>query len=339
MAEVAVCDSPSRPLAVELFDRLLTEYDTEHVSISPGDIGASVPEEKLSRFRALYIRVGDVTESTLEKCSNLEIVATCGSGYDHIDVGAATERNVLVTHTPGAPAPGAIEHVFGLLFSLLHDLPELYEATSNGEWEQAQRPVAELYNRRLGVVGLGTIGKEVAITARERFDAEVIAYDPYVSGERQSEIYPRVTKEEVESHGIRLVEKSRLFESADVVTLHVPLTGDTEGFVGEAELEALSNGYLINTSRGGVVDESALIAAVERDQLRGVALDVMSTEPPGPSNPLLSSPDVLVTPHVAGGSEGYTERSARINADRISTALCGDRPGGLVNPSVLDSAE
>jgi D-3-phosphoglycerate dehydrogenase len=338
MADVLVCDNESHPMSVEEFDASLAGYGVDHVELPSGSLDVTIDTGRydLSGYRALYIRVGEVTADVLDAAPDLELVATVGSGYDHVDVDAATERGVVVTHTPEAPAPGVVEHTFGLIVSLLHELPELFSATAAGEWSRARRSVAELHGRTVGVVGLGTVGARVAFAASRTFDADVLGYDPYVTGEAESEVYPRVDREEVEAAGVELVGRDALFRRADLVTLHVPLTERTRGSVGRAELSAIEDGYLVNTSRGAVVDEPALIEAVEDGALAGVALDVMATEPPDPDNPLLGAENVYVTPHVAGGTEGFSERSARRNAERIRETLEGGRPDGLLNPGVLD---
>jgi D-3-phosphoglycerate dehydrogenase len=337
MADIAVIDSDARRIDIKTFRKHLKGLSVDRVSLNCGNIDASIDTiHNLSSYRSLYVRVGEVTETVLDRAENLEIVSTCGSGYDHIDLDAATERDVIVTHTPEAPAPGAVEHTFGFIFTLLSNFPEMFDRTANGGWVEGQTVVNELCNRTIGVVGVGTIGSRVAKIAQNSFAADVIAYDPYVAGTMESDIYPRTSRDEIESAGITFVGKNELFESASIVTMHVPLTPDTDSMVGVEELEALEAGYFINLSRGEVVDTGALIDAVEDGLLNGVALDVMSSEPPDASNPLLSAPNVFVTPHIAGGKEGYTKRSAEINANRISGALQGDMPDKIVNPAVVE---
>ncbi len=336
MSDVAIIDSEVRQMPVDLFRELLEGYEVDHIRLSSGDISTSIDSEHdLEPYRSLYIRVGAITEAVIACSPNLEHVATCGSGYDHVDVDAATEAEIMVTHTPNAPAPGVVEHTFGVIFSLTHRLPEMFERTANGKWVQGQTTVGELQGKCLGVVGLGTIGSRIATIAAQQFGAEVTAYDPYVSGELESDIYPRKGGEGYKSQGISLTDKATLYEDADIVTIHVPLTERTREMVSRQDLAALEGGYLINTSRGAVVDENALIDAVEADRLAGVALDVMAKEPPAPDNPLLHSDRVYVTPHIAGGTEGYAERSVRINAERIARVLQGGSPDKLVNPEVL----
>lgn len=337
MSDIAIVDSSKRKIDIETFRNELKDFSTDRIALTSGDIGTTIDEDiDLTSYRAIYVRVGEITADVLDRAPNLEIVATCGSGYDHVDLEAATERGVIVTHTPEAPAPGVVEHTFGLIFSLVHRFPEMFELTKRGDWGEGQTIVGELRGRTIGVVGLGTVGSKIATIASDVYDAEVIAYDPYVTGELTSDIYPRVSAEEMTNHGIGLVDKEALFQDADIVTMHVPLTERTHHMVSTSEFGELENDYFINTSRGEVVDEQALIAAVKEKKLAGVGLDVMQSEPPNSSNPLLSAPNVYVTPHIAGGTEGYPERSAKINAQRIACVLRGETPDKVVNPDVLD---
>jgi len=340
MSDIAVIDSEQRQIDIDTFRNHVGDFSVDRIALSRANIDATIDaRHDLSSYRGIYVRVGEVTAEVLDRVENLEIVSTCGSGYDHVDIEAATERSVMVTHTPEAPAPGAIEHTFGFIFTLLNEFPKMFERTANGEWGEGQTVVRELTDRTIGVVGLGTIGSKVATTARQSFGADVVAYDPYVAGEKESDIYPRVSREEMESVGVTFVDKEELFETASLVTLHVPLTPETEKMVGAGELRALGGGYLINLSRGPVVDESALVEAVDEGLLKGVALDVMESEPPDEDHPLLGAPNVYVTPHIAGGKEGYTRRSAEINGRRIPTALQGEAPDKLVNPSVKSNLQ
>jgi D-3-phosphoglycerate dehydrogenase len=319
---------------IEEFRSRITGFDVDHAMLTDGSLNVTIDltDYPLSQYRAMYIRVGEVTEEVLDVATNLELVATCGSGYDHIDIEAATAHGVTVTHTPQAPAPGVVEHTIGFLFSLLHELPDLFEQTAAGHWVDSRRAVAELEDRTVGVVGLGTIGSRVATLLSKRFNCDVIAYDPYVTGDASSPMYPRVEQAEIEAKGISFTTRRELFKRADIVTLHVPLSDATDHMVDAQVLELLKGGYLINTSRGEVIDESALIQAMERDLLKGVALDVMEAEPPADTNPLLEMSNVYVTPHVAGGTKKFTQRSARINARRIRHALRGEEIEGVINP-------
>lgn len=340
MAAIAVIDSDKRQIDLDTFQAHLEGYSVDRIVLDAGNIDAPIdPGYDLSEYRALYVRVGQITPDVLDRASNLEVVSTCGSGYDHIDVEAATDRGIVVTHTPEAPAPGAVEHTFGFIFTLLNRFPDMFERTSTGDWTEGQTVVHELRDRTLGIVGLGTIGSRVAGIATQSFGADVVAYDPYVEGRDESTLYPRTSRQEMESVGVQFVDRMDVFKRASIVTMHVPLTAETEQMVGSKELQALNGGYFLNLSRGGVVNENALSDAVEADVLRGVALDVMQSEPPELSNPLLGAENVFVTPHIAGGKEGYTRRSAEINASRIQSVLAGNHPDKVVNPAVFNHRE
>ena len=222
---------------------------------------------------------------------------------------------------------------------LLRDLLGMHARTTAGEWDAATGMGRELGRSTVGVLGLGTVGFDVARRAAD-LGATVLGHDPYVAGERSdSALYPRVDRETVEAAGVELVGFDALFERAELLSLHAPLTEDTRNAVGSDQLSALSDGYLINVARGGIVDEEALLRAVESGTLGGVALDVMREEPPAADDPLLTAPDVLVTPHVAGVTEGYLERGARLAAEKVETVLTGGRPDATVNPSVFDRPE
>lgn len=340
MHSVLVTTSESRPVSVDIVrDALPTDWTVDSYEVAGEGIEAGSPARigaAANGYDALLLRPGRVTRELLEAAPSVQIVAVHGSGYDRVDLEAATERGVVVTHSPEAPGPGVVEHAIGMMLALLRNVPTVHEQTTAGQWDASKNVCLELGRRTVGVAGLGTIGFDVARLARE-FGAPVVAYDPYVRGERtDSEIYPRVSREEVEALGVELVSRHELFERADVVSLHTPLTEDTRQFVGERELDALAGGYLVNTGRGGLVDEEALVDAVREDRLDGVALDVLAEEPPDPSHPLLTSPKVIVTPHVAGVTDGYFPRAARLCSEKIEAFLDGDRPDAVVNPAAFD---
>ncbi|MFB6211911.1 MAG: NAD(P)-dependent oxidoreductase [Halobacteriales archaeon] len=339
MARVLVTHSDTHPVLVDRFTDAL-DNDVEVVTHSLPAGGIYVGEsgtliDALAGCDALFMRPGNITGEVI-RATDLEIIAVHGSGYDHVDTAAASQHGVLVTHNPEAPAPGVVEHVFGLIVTMLRNLPERMELTAAGRWADAREMVGELGQQTLGVVGLGTIGFAIAKRAREAFGATVLGYDPYVTGDREDAIYPRYDRKTVESAGIELSGFEALLDRADIVTLHVPKTAETTGMIGAAELDRLEGSYLINTSRGGVVDETALLGAVRRDALAGVGLDVMATEPPDSDDPLLGQSNVFVTPHIASATQGYLERAAENGAAKIQAVLDGQRPSYLVNPDTID---
>lgn len=341
MHSVLITTSQSRPVRVDILESALPadwrvdthEIDADGLERSSGAELASVADG----YDALVLRPGVAERELFAGASSLEILAVHGSGYNRVDIDAATEHGVVVTHSPGAPGPAVVEYTLASMTMLLRNILGIHERTKRGEWEAVTSMGTELGYQTVGVVGLGTIGLEVAKEVKET-GAEVLGYDPYVSGERtDSRIFPRYDRETVESAGIELVDFETLLDRSSVVSLHTPLTEDTHGLIGAEELETLEGDYLINVARGGVVDETALASAVEDDLLGGVVLDVMSAEPPASDDPLLTSPDVIVTPHVAGVTDGYLERGAQLAAEKVETVLAGGRPDTVVNPEVFDS--
>jgi phosphoglycerate dehydrogenase-like enzyme len=289
----------------------------------------------LSGAAALFTRSGAVDAALLD-AGPLRVVAVHGSGTDHVDVAAATDRGVVVTHNPEAVAPGVVEYVAGVAVALLRDWPGVFERTAGGAWEPATSG-GEVGERTVGVLGLGEIGFRVARLFATGFGAEVVAHDPAVLDPSADPAapYPRHDRAAVEALGVELVGHDALFERADLATLHVPLSDATRGLVGAAELAALG-GHLVNTARGPVVDEDALLAALEAGDLAGAALDVRAAEPPPDDDPLAAHPRTLVTPHVAGPTEGYLRRAVERGAAKVAAVLAGERPDYAVNPAVFD---
>ena len=339
MAKILVTYSDSHPVDVELFTELLSDHDIRSLKIPVPGTEARYDEgiaDALEGCDALFLRPGVITREMMESLPDLKVIAIHGSGYDRVDIEAATDHGIIVSNNPTSSGPGVVEHTFGLMFSLIRRMPEIFDRTASGEWVEARIHPLELNAMTIGVVGLGGIGFRVASIASESFDATVLGYDPYVSGERDSPIYPKYSRSEVEAAGIELTGLHDLLERSDLVTLHTPRTAETEQMIGTEELDRLAGKYLINTSRGGVIDEAALIDAVERDFFAGVALDVLAQEPPESDNPLLRSDSVLTTPHIAGISDAYLDRAARLAATCIQTALDGKLPETTVNPEVTE---
>ncbi|MFB6303979.1 MAG: NAD(P)-dependent oxidoreductase [Haloferacaceae archaeon] len=337
MARVTVTYSETHPVRVDRVRDGLEGHDVRAVELPPGNTSATNDAFRAAAVEsdALIVRPGNVSGDLLASADDLRIVAVHGSGYDHVDVAAATDRGVVVTHSPEAVAPSVVEHALGATVALLRDWPATMERTAAGEWNAARTEVKEVGERTVGVVGLGTIGFRVARAVDAAFGADVVGYDPYVTGEREGDIYPRHHRSTVEDAGVELVGFHDLFERSDVVTLHVPLTDETRGMVDADALSRL-DGYLVNTARGEVVDESALLDALESGGVAGAALDVRAEEPPADDDPLAGRDDVLATPHLAGVSDGYLRRAADRAAEKVGDVLAGERPAFVVNPAVFD---
>jgi D-3-phosphoglycerate dehydrogenase len=253
----------------------------------------------------------------LELARRLKVAARAGAGVDNIDIEAATQRGILVINTPGANAVAAAEHTFGLLLAVMRRIVDADRHVREGQWDRQQFFGWELRGRRLGIIGIGRVGSQVAKRARG-FDMDVYAYDPYVA--------PDIIRE----RGAKPVERLEdLLAVADVLTLHTPKTGPR---LGRAELERLPRGaVVVNAARGGLVDEDALAALLETGHIRAAALDVFSQEPPRLDHPLFRLPRVVVTCHLGGSTvEAQWAIGERV-AKAVLAALEGQVPEGAVN--------
>ncbi|MDQ7849252.1 MAG: phosphoglycerate dehydrogenase [Armatimonadota bacterium] len=271
----------------------------------------------LEGVEAVIAGVEPWTADLMEAAPALRLICRFGVGYDSVDLQAATRRGILVAITPATNHVAVAEHTMGLILAVLRRLPLQDARAKRGEW--VPEPGPELRGRTLGVVGLGRIGREVADLARA-FGMRVVA----------CEIAP--DEAFVTSRGITLVDLRTLLREADVVTLHVPLTAATRRLIDATALRTMKRGsYLINTARGGLVDEAALYDALTSGHLAGAGLDVTDPEPPADWR-LARLPQVVMTPHAAGLS---TDAIARMEEAAVETTLAvlrGELPSNLLNP-------
>ena len=260
-----------------------------------------------------------VTRAVIESAAELRVIARAGAGVDNIDVAAATERGVLVMNTPGANAQAAAELTVGLLFALARRIPAAAASVKAGLWERSRFRGVQLLGKSLGIVGIGNVGRLVARSAAA-FGMRVAAHDPYVS--------PQLAAE----HGITLVPFAALLAESDFISVHTPLTAASRGLIGAAEIARMKRGvYLLNCSRGGVIDEAALLAGLEQGAVAGAALDVFSREPPG-ELAIARHPQVIATPHVGALSHEAQLNVALMAANRIGRYLTAGEVESAVNP-------
>ena len=266
--------------------------------------------EALSGCAGLIVRgATKVTADVLRGADSLRVIVRAGSGLDNVDVAVAKERGIRVANTPAANAVSVAELVFALLLALERHLVPAATDLVQGRWERAKYEGHEVAGRVMGLLGFGPIGREVAVRARA-FGMSVIACDPpllaWPSGFEWA----------------RRVDLNALLAESQVLSLHVPLTDETRGMIGAAELALMRpDAILVNCARGGVVDEAALLAALQSRALRGAALDVFEREPPG-KHPLLELPNVIATPHL-GASTVEAQRRAGLEAAEIMVAALG----------------
>ena len=255
----------------------------------------------------------------------LAVVARAGVGVDAIDVPAATESGIVVLNTPAANTLAAVEQTFALTLALARHLPDAVASLRAGRWERKPFVGIELHGKTLGIVGLGRIGGAVA-TRAQAFGMRVIAHDPFISSAR------------AEALGVTLHPLDELLASADIVTLHVPLTAQTRGMIDAPQLAKLRpHALIVNCARGGVIEESALLAALDAGALAGAAIDVVAIEPPPPDGTgarLQRHPKVVATPHLGGSTYEALERIATELAHDVASVLLGGPAAAAVNAPI-----
>jgi len=276
----------------------------------------------------LLTHLAPVTAEVIEAGAQLRVVGVTRGGPVNVDLDAATARGIPVVYLPGRNLEAVAEYVIGVVIALTRNIVagahDLTAGRWDAQWYRFERTGPQLRTATVGLVGLGAIGSRVA-TLLSAFGTTVLAFDPHTD--------PATAR----ATGARLVSMAELLASSDVISLHARLTDDTRGMIGTAALAACKPGaYLVNTARGELVDETAVLHALDTGQLRGAALDVFHPEPPAPDHPLLGRPDVLPTPHLAGASREVALESI----DRVTREV-GDwlRGQPIVNCANPDWAE
>jgi len=289
--------------------------------------GESPLEEVIGAYDAIVIRSATrMTAALIERAERLKVIGRAGVGIDNIDVAAATRRGIVVANAPESTVISAAEHTVGLLVALARNIPQAHAALKQGRWERARWGGVELADKTLGVLGFGRIGRQVARRALG-LGMRVVAYDPFVVPERFRELGADhvATPEEV-------------FAAADFLTLHLPLTDETRGFVGEAAIARMRPGVrIVNAARGELVDEPALAAGIRSGRVAGAALDVFSAEPYG--GELLELDAVVVTPHLAASTGEAQDRAGLIVAEQVVAALDGGLVTNAVNIPVVGAED
>jgi len=281
----------------------------------------------VSDVHALIVRSGtEVTREVFEAAPDLVIVGRAGIGVDNIDIDAATDSGVIVANAPEGNVRAAAEHSVAMTFATARSIPQAHARLSAGKWAKGDFLGSEINDKTLGVVGLGRVGQEVAKRLGS-LGMKPIAFDPYISTERAEQL------------GAELVpDLETCLSRADFLTIHTPLTDETEHMIGAEELAQLEDGYVINCARGGIVDEAALAEAVEGGTLVGAAVDVFADEPVDPDNPLLDVEDVIVTPHLGASTEAAQENVATSTARQVMAAFTGQPVTNAVNAPSIDES-
>lgn len=295
-------------LASQGLERLASYAELE-VDSKPG---LSVQElvQDIPHYRALIIRSGTkVTQEVIAAASNLQVIGRAGIGVDNIDVEAATKHGIVVMNTPGGNNVTTAEHAISLMLALARNIPQAAASLRAGRWERGKFTGSEVCNKVLGVIGLGNIGAIVAERALG-LRMRVVAYDPFIPAEAAAKMR------------IELVNLEELYAQADFITVHAPLTKETKGLIGEAAFAQMKKGVrIINCARGGIVDEDALLAALNTGIAAGAALDVFVEEPPPPTHPLLQLEQVICTPHLGAATDEAQINVAIAIADQVANYL------------------
>jgi glyoxylate reductase len=304
-----------------------------HLDIHRGETPLSKSElmARLANKAALICQLTQqVDAEVLAAGSELRVVANVAVGYDNIDVVAASQRGIAVTNTPGVLDDTTADFTWALLLAVARRVVEADRFLRSGQWKGWDLMLflgGDVHGKTLGIFGLGRIGQRVAERAKG-FRMRVLYHDAI-----------RAAAEAEERLGVEWVTKEQLLREADFVTLHVPLTPETRHFIGVREIALMKeSAYLINASRGPVVDEAALVGALEQKRIAGAALDVFEKEPS--IHPMLITyPNVVVAPHIASASVETRTRMAVMAAENVVAVLEGRRPPNLVNPEVYEAKE
>jgi D-3-phosphoglycerate dehydrogenase len=275
-------------------------------------LSSSELAEKIPGYDALILGLDTCDADVIKAADQLKVISRNGAGYDNVSIEAASSKNIVVTYTPGMNTLGVAELTMGLMYSLARDLPKVSSAARQGKWQRSQG--WELSDKMLGIIGLGAIGREVAKRALAS-DMRVIAFDPYAKA----------------YSSVELTDLISVIEQADILSLHTALTPETKHLINAESLARMKDGaYLVNTARGGLVDERALCDALKNNKLAGAAMDAFEIEPPE-GNPLLELDNFIATPHIGATTK---ESVARANLQAAKNVL--DILQGRENPFILN---
>ncbi len=304
----------------------LGPLEDERFDLRVESSGSDSFERVLASAQALVVRSAtNVDDELMGRGAGLRVIGRAGVGVDNIDVQAATNRGIAVFNAPGGNTIAAAEMTMALILSVVRRVAEADRSVRRGDWDRAALKGRELKGKTLGLLGAGRIGTEVALRC-QAFGMSTIAFDPYLPQGRADEI------------GVSLVEMDDVIEQADIISLHVPLNDETRGMVSADMLNRMkSSAYIVNVSRGGVIDEGALAAALESGSIAGAGLDVYESEPLPADSSLRTAPNLVLTPHLGASTAEAQVNVAEEVSRSIRAALLDGDVGGAVNASQLQS--
>ena len=297
--------------------KMLTERDYK---IERNNTGRPYKKEEMLKLikdvDGIIIGIDELSAEIIEEANELKVISKYGIGLDNIDINMATNKKIIVTNTPTANVDAVADLAFGLILSLARRIPEADKKTKSGKWEKIIGK--SVWEKTLGVIGLGKIGRQVVKRAKG-FEMNILAFDIVKD------------KKIVQKYGIKYVNLEKLLQKSDYITIHIPLDDATRNMISYEELEKMKkDAFLINTSRGRIVDEEALYNALRNNKLRGAALDVYNNEPPRES-PLKELDNVIMTPHIGAYTEEAIENMSIQAAQNLIDVLEGKEPQNRVN--------
>lgn len=307
-----------------------TALETAGCTVTRSKEAGPLPEEDLiaalQGCEAVVASMDPFNARVFAACPQLKIVSRCGVGIDSVDLAAATQAGVVVTNTPGAMTEAVADYTFGLMLAAARRIPQGDALMRNGGW--GEYPGVLVYGKTLGLVGLGQIGRSVARRATG-FDMRVLVHDPPLAAQRDRP---------GDLANIEFVNLDDLLAKSDFVSIHAPAIPETRGLFNAARFARMKpTAYLINTARGALVDEAALVEALEQGQIAGAAIDVYTQEPLPPDHPLRRAPRCLLTPHNAFNAIECVAAMTGQSAENILILQRGERPKETCNPAVWDS--
>jgi D-3-phosphoglycerate dehydrogenase len=275
-------------------------------------ISAEELKEIISQYDGMIVRGRTkVTAKIIESAANLKVVGRAGVGVDNIDLAAAQSHKIKIVNSPMATTIAVAEHTMALLLSLVRSIPAADTAMKSGQWVKKQLVGTELNGKKLGIIGMGRIGSAVGERATS-FGMEILGYDPFLQADA------------IQARGATPMELPAIFSDSDIISLHIPFNSDTRNLIDGQAIGHMKRGVrLICAARGGIIDETALLAALESGQVAGAALDVFVNEPPG-LNALVAHPNVIATPHIGAQTKEAQIRAAEDIASEVLAALGGE---------------
>lgn len=298
-----------RDLTMDMESRGPNDYDPEGLIEAVEDV------------EILVVHKAPVGHALFEAGDDLEIVAAARGGTDNIDLEAAADHDVTVLHAPGRNSDAVSDYAVAFGLTVHRRIPYFTRTTDEGQWKLEFDPSGlprDVGSLTVGIVGFGSIGRQVA-TRYAGFGPEIVAHDPYVDDDV------------IRSYGAEPISLESMLESADIVTLHVRLSEETKDLIGADAFDRLSeDALLVNTARGGLVDEDAMVAALRNDEIGGVALDVFKEEPLPMGHPLIELENAYLSPHTAGSTQDAVKSGSRIVARDIAAILDGDEPQHVI---------